>query len=62
MKCSVGAQTYLVYQLLSWYMYNNYPMVKRRVKNHECFSMNVFLSLFISKDYSLAHSYKLQET
>ena len=41
---------------------NYYPMMKRRVKNHACFSTRVFSSLFISEDYSLAHSYTLQET
>ena len=30
--------------------------VKRRVKNHECFSTSIFSSLFISEDYGLAHS------
>ena len=42
--------------------YNYYATIKRRVKNHECFSTSVFLSLFIREDYSLAHSYTLQET
>ena len=41
---------------------NYYPTVKRRVRNHECFSTSVFLSVFISEDYGLAHSYTLQET
>ena len=44
------------------FWYNYYPTVKRRVKNHECFSRSDFSSLFISEDYSLAHSYTLQET
>ena len=41
---------------------NYCPAVKRRVENHECFSTSVFSSLFKSEDYSLAHSYTLQET
>ena len=41
---------------------NYYPTVKRRVKNHECFSTSAFSSLFISEDYGLDHSYTLQET
>ena len=41
---------------------NYYPMVKRRVKHHECCSTRVFSSLFINEDYGLAHSYTLQET
>ena len=36
--------------------FNYHLTVKRRVKNHECSSGSVFLSLFISEDYGLAHS------
>ena len=39
-----------------------YPTVKRRVKNLECFSTSIFSSLFIIEDYSLAHSFTLEET
>ena len=38
---------------------NYYPTVKRQEKNNLCFSTSLFLSIFISEDYSLAHSYTL---
>ena len=42
--------------------HNYYPTVKRRVINHECWGKSLFWSLFITEDYSLAHSYTFQET
>ena len=36
--------------------FNYYPTVKRRVKNHECFSKSLIFCLFINEDYGLAHS------
>ena len=45
-----------------WKKSNNYyPTVKRQVKIMSALA-SVFSSLFISEDYSSAHSYTLQET